>query len=81
MVDSQYGEATVRDISTTGVGLLLDCAFPPGTMLLVESWQRGNLRTTLLARVVHAAPQGAGWYHGCELGRPLGASELEEWLT
>jgi hypothetical protein len=51
-------EATLRDISCTGIGLLLPRRFEPGTLLAVEiaggTKQRKHL---FVARVVRTSPQ------------------------
>jgi len=72
--------ATVRNISATGVGLLLDCKVLSDTILLVESWQRWDTMPMLLARVQLVRPQEGGWYVGCELAHHLDVDELEQWL-
>src|SRR5947209_20383502 len=62
-------EAQVRDISASGIGLLIDCPFPPGTTLAVEL-QGAAGALTVLANVVHTNAQPDGWLHGCELTEP-----------
>jgi hypothetical protein len=70
--------ALVRDVSATGVGLLLDWHYPPGTLLAVAplGWVVPRI---LVARVIRTGPEGPGWVHGCELTEPLGGAELLHW--
>jgi diguanylate cyclase (GGDEF)-like protein len=78
-VAPQERPATVRDISTGGVGLWLEQRLADDTLVTVEPL-RGPRVKTLLARVRHASAQGHGWLHGCELASHLSAQELSEWL-
>ena len=71
--------AAVRDVSTTGIGMMLYCKFAPGTILAVEPLSRSSTRT-LLARVVRTTVEADGWYHGCELANALTDEELQGWL-
>jgi len=72
--------ATVRDISTTGIGLTLCYPFPTGTYLAVELElpEAPERASSFLTRVVHAEdlPDGT-WRVGCEFVKPLSDSELE----
>jgi diguanylate cyclase (GGDEF)-like protein len=70
--------AAVRDLSIGGIGLHLDKRVPEGTLLTVEPVAPGA--KTLLVRVVHATPDGAGWRHGCEMSTRLNENELGSWL-
>jgi diguanylate cyclase (GGDEF)-like protein len=70
--------AAVRDISAAGIGLHLDRKFPVGALMIVEPLSPGA--RTLLARVLHAAPDQDGWRHGCELSTLLTMEELRCWL-
>ncbi len=71
--------AWVRDISATGVALLLPCEFEPGAIVTLEldNSDQGVSRV-LRARVVHAleVPPDPRWLHGCAFERPLTAEEL-----
>ncbi len=61
--------ASVQDLSAGGVGLLLSCCFPPGTVLAIGLPARGGSDGhPVVGRVVHAtaAPQG-NWCLGCAL--------------
>jgi hypothetical protein len=71
-------EATVRDISPEGIGLLLERRFEPGAVLSIDvTDSRDEQSRLLLARVVHATarPEG-GWLIGCELISPLSDEEV-----
>lgn len=68
---------TVRDVSTQGVGLLLDKPFPLGTQLAIEPLTHGAI--VLHARVVRAHAEEGGWVHGCELATPLRDDDLRGW--
>ncbi len=61
--------ARVKDISITGVGLVVSTHIEPGTYLIVEMKTRARgILLTLLARVVHSTPQSENsWNVGCEL--------------
>src|SRR5262245_13791419 len=70
--------ATVRDITTNGIGLTLCFPFPAGSYLAVELESKQKKMPSLLARVVHAQdlPDGT-WHIGCEFVKPLSPSELD----
>jgi hypothetical protein len=71
--------AWIRDISSTGVSLLMACQFEPGALLTLELENRAEGVTTFLhALVVHAmeVPPDGRWLHGCALERPLTDEEL-----
>jgi hypothetical protein len=71
--------AWVRDISATGVALLVPCEFEPGALLTLELENAGQgVSCVLQARVVHVleVPPDRRWLHGCAFERPLTAEEL-----
>jgi hypothetical protein len=71
-------EAELRNVSAGGLCVVLGRRVEPGTMLLVE-WQEAarGAPAALVARVVHAQPQGPGrWSLGCRLARALGDAEV-----
>ncbi len=71
--------AWVRDISASGVALMIECEFEPGAVLTVElANQYQQVTTVLRASVVHAleVPPGDRWLHGCAFERPLTDDEL-----
>jgi PilZ domain len=74
-------EASVRNLSTRGVGLLLNRELPVGALVFVEPAGLGKGRPVLLARVRFVSPQEGGWHHGCELGEPLSEGALQDWLA
>jgi hypothetical protein len=75
-------EATVRNISLTGIGLLLARRFEPGTLLAIELTETSEQRQRLLvARVAHATLQPDDkWLIGCAFMSPLHDEELQELL-
>jgi diguanylate cyclase (GGDEF)-like protein len=75
----QEWPAVVRDISTCGMSLWLDCRLPPGALLTVQRLS-GEQVNTPLARVVRTAAADGGWLHGCALAARLSDDELREWL-
>jgi diguanylate cyclase (GGDEF)-like protein len=75
----QEWPALVRDISSCGMSLWLDCRLPPGALLTVQLLS-GEQVSTPLARVVRAAAADGGWLHGCALAARLSEDELREWL-
>jgi hypothetical protein len=71
--------AKVRDISTTGLGLLVDCPLEGGTRLAVEmQLTQDGIGLSLCARVTRCLPRGDGlWTADCEFGAPLRDDEVE----
>jgi hypothetical protein len=71
--------AWVRDISATGVALLIGYEFEPGSLLTIEleNAEQG-VGSVLRARVVYAleVPPDKRWLHGCAFERPLTDEEL-----
>ncbi len=72
--------ACIRDISTSGAGIILGRRFEPGTLLVIELSDAEPGGPTLLgARVVRAQPQAdRKWLLGCELMGNLAEHELED---
>lgn len=70
--------AAIRDISRTGIGLLLGRRFEPGALLSVEVMDPSEGQTRLLvARVVHATARAeGGWLIGCALAHALTDDEV-----
>jgi PilZ domain len=65
--------ASIRDLSRTGVGLIVCFPFRTGTYLAVEL--QGS---TMLSRVVHVRDRNDGSYQvGCEFLRALTDDELD----
>ena len=73
--------ARVVDISTTGVGLVVDRFVEPETLLAIELPSDGPTPGyTLLVEVRHATARGEGeWRLGCSFARELSEDELR-WL-
>jgi hypothetical protein len=77
--DAIWWGATVRDLSTTGIGLTLCFPFRPGTFLAVDLLGPLGGSRTLLTRVVHARDLADGtWHVGCEFVKPLSEGEVDE---
>ena len=66
----------IRDISTTGMGLLISRQFEPGTQLVIEPLTGQEAFQPLLVRVIRTTKQTrGGWLLGCEFaGQPVGQS-------
>jgi hypothetical protein len=62
----EHWQAPVRDISTAGMGILLDHRVDPGSVLAIELLNKFHQFWHLkLLRVIHATPQdGHGWLVG-----------------
>jgi hypothetical protein len=71
--------ARLVNLSSGGVGLLLDEPVPEKTYLKIEVEQHGSFHM-LMARVVHVRRMSNGWLHGCEFSRNLSASQLRALL-
>jgi len=72
--------ALIHNVSQTGVGLILEQSFEPGTILAVEFQNPElGLARVLLASVVHTRPQVDGrWLVGGSLVTQLNDDELHE---
>jgi len=73
--------AKLLNISCTGLGLLMQHRFQPGSPLEVELQSRSSdLRRGLRVRVIHASAVRsdghASWLIGCTLVEPLSEEEL-----
>jgi hypothetical protein len=73
----------VHDMSRTGLGLVIDRRFEPGTALRLE-WHadRDAVLPPLLGRVIRLtqAPDGR-WWHGCTLIGELEVAEALDFLA
>jgi hypothetical protein len=69
----------IRDVSTTGIGLLSARAYEQGTALFIQVQEDGpDWSTMLVAKVVHATPAEDGsWLVGCKLVRRLSETDVE----
>jgi hypothetical protein len=75
-------KAMIRDLSTTGIGMVLNQSFETGTQLAIElNSPDGLLAYTVLTRVVHATrlPNGSHVV-GCSFVRELSEEELRNLL-
>lgn len=74
--------ATIRDISVSGIGLLLKRRFERGAGLTIELPENGgNSAYTVLAKVIHTTSQPGGyWLLGCAFVSELSDEELEALL-
>jgi hypothetical protein len=70
--------ATVRDLSTGGMGIVINRRFEPGTLLIVELEDAEHTSSrSLLVRVVRAAQEARDcWFHGCAFTTKMTESEL-----
>jgi hypothetical protein len=74
--------AKVRDISQTGIGLLVHRVLEPGTSVVIRLKSAiRRLPVELGARVVHCTPRSEGdWLLGCALDHKLLPQELHALL-
>lgn len=70
----------IRDISTTGIGLLMEKPVPPGTFLSVDvSRQNAEVEQPLTVRVVRFRRQENGqWLIGCSMLQPLSPDQVDD---
>jgi len=75
--------AWIRDVSVSGVGMLLSRPLEPETLLIIEAQSTSRrLLLPLTARVVHSTKQTEGnWVIGCAFIRELNAEELQALLS
>lgn len=79
--------ATMRDLSATGVGLLLGQPLDVGNLLIVEVQDpTAKLAVSKIAQVVHVrenpeSSRGKRWHAGCEFREPLTEDELRALLS
>jgi hypothetical protein len=73
----------VRDVSKTGIGVVLARRFEPGTELIIELADEPSAVPSKFAiRVVRVkAEAGSQWLLGCEFRNPLVESELKALLA
>jgi hypothetical protein len=74
-----FRTAKIRDVSRTGVGLLVDLSCEAGARLLLRLAGRDGLfRKDAEARVVYARLHTSGqrWVLGCEFAEPLSEADL-----
>lgn len=81
-LENFWWTARVRDISSSGIGLILHRRFDPGTVLAVELQNNAqSIAVTIQARVMHVKAMGEGdWVHGCAFNQPLPEPDLKQLL-
>ena len=69
----------IRDVSTTGIGLLSACPYEQGTALFISVQEDGpDWSPILVAKVVHVTPAGdRSWLLGCKLMRRLSEADVQ----
>ena len=72
--------ATIRDISLSGMGLIVAKLCDPGTLLDVELEGVTRALASLSMRVVRVSKHTDGWLLGCLLAEQLSADALEALL-
>jgi eukaryotic-like serine/threonine-protein kinase len=73
-------EATIQDLSDTGMGILVNRRFEPGTVLIADL-RSSNKRfeRNLEIRVTRVRRSASGfWFHGCVFAEPLSKEELRK---
>ena len=77
----EYRWAKVRDLSPTGIGLVLDRALEPGMEVLLELPSKTPPYLHVTARVVRQVAQNDGsWLAGCVFTKPLTEAEFQALL-
>lgn len=71
-----WWKAEIRDVSPTGLGLILTRPAATGTRLTIDLREAGLARNAV-ARVARCHPVAGGWFAGCSLGRPFSPEEVE----
>ena len=74
----EFWSATVRDLSTSGIGLVVNRRFESGTLLIVtlEDAER-TARSSFLVRVMRVSQESkTTWLHGCAFPHQLSEAEL-----
>jgi hypothetical protein len=74
--------AALRELSQTGVSLVINRQFEPGSVIALEPIRAASNLTRLIhARVVHVRSAATGgWILGCEFTSPLTGEELKTLL-
>src|SRR4029077_7990559 len=70
--------ATIKDVSRTGVGLILGRPFSAGIFLTVKLVRPDGQTLTVQAKVLHVRNDSAKWVHGCLLSEALTDHEWGE---
>jgi hypothetical protein len=81
MRKNDLSEASVQDVSLTGLALVLHNSFPPATVLSVTLQTATGESGPHLVRIQHVRPQDDGTFLvGCLFLTELTAAELQELL-
>ncbi len=77
--DAGVWPAWIRDLSATGIGLLIARRCEPGSVVAIELENSvQGVSPRLVARIIHALEYPNGhWLHGCAFTRPLTDEELQ----
>jgi hypothetical protein len=76
-VVEDFGPVRIRDVSMTGVGLLLARRVEPGTLLAVTLTSRGRgFNKVVMVRVTHSTPMTGGHLIGGAFTTPLTYQEM-----
>jgi hypothetical protein len=71
-------QARIRNVSRTGVGLVVDRAWPVGTTLLIELPAVEEAVKTVRVKVIHSTPQMGGMMLvGCSFENQLTDAEVQ----
>ena len=72
----------MRDVSTSGIGLVAGTKIEAGTQVVLELKSTTFLPTLALpARVAHATPRASGsWLIGCQFDEPLSDEQVQSLL-
>jgi len=82
VADEELACGLVRDISATGISMLLDARVGPGTLARLVLTRAGGTPLSRLLRVVRLSRLGSGEYAlGAQFVRPLDAAELIPFVT
>lgn len=77
-LDQHWWFAKVRDISTHGIGMILERSFDPGTRLTIALYSSDqDISRTVEAIVVHMQPQDGRYVVGCTFDAPIEENELQ----
>lgn len=74
--------AEVNNISASGIALVLERRFEPGSVLTVAPANQAEIVDSLMARVVWVRAYGPGrWIVGCQLACRLADEDLRQFLA
>jgi hypothetical protein len=80
-LDQVWWMGNVRNISGSGIGLIIQNRFEEGTLLTLELENASRTGShTLQAEVVRVFPERGGWFLGCTFSRELTDTEIQELL-